>query len=187
MLTFFRIIDTHSKLHTSPAELNARELARLRTTLQSAGILADPDDGEVDGIAYNFEANANAIALARFAGIFEHRLDLVAIMEEAQFLGRSISVSRASCDATATIHVSEHIAISPEIALSNEQADDVLQCLNLSRASARPLPLSVLRELLQTPSVYHRFAHHKLSHVFEYLARMADTECGDQLPHLAWT
>jgi hypothetical protein len=61
MLTFFRIVDTHTTLLSSPAPLSARELASLRSILQNAGIPAILDDGELDGTAYNFEANANAI------------------------------------------------------------------------------------------------------------------------------
>lgn len=147
MLTFFRIVDTHTKLLSTPAPLNARELASLRSILQNAGIPTLLDDGEVDGTAYNFEANANAIAIAiaHFAALFRDRLDLLGVVEEAQFLGRSIRVSRAARNCDALLEVSEHIALSPEIAVTRNQADHVFECLDLDPATSTQIPLDALR------------------------------------------
>lgn len=150
MLTFFRIVDTHTKLLSVPAPLNARELASLRSILQGAGVSMILGDAELDGTAYNFEANANTLAIAQFAAFFRDRLDLLAIIEEAQFLGRSIRVSRTARNGDALLEVSEHIALSPEIAVTRTQADHVLECLNLDRATSADIPLDASFEVKQS-------------------------------------
>jgi hypothetical protein len=186
MLTFFRIVDAHTKLLSKPAPLNARELASLRSILQNAGIPTLLDDGELDGTAYNFEANANAIAIARFAALFRDRLDLLAVLEEAQFLGRSIRVTRTARNCDAFLEVSEHIAFSPEIAVKRSQADQVLECLDLDPANSNEIALDALRSKLSNPATYHRFKQHDLENTYEYLTRLSYTDCGEQSPHLAW-
>ncbi|MFC0205316.1 hypothetical protein [Novosphingobium soli] len=186
MLTFFRIVDTETKLHSKPAPLNARELARLRVILQHGGAVTIPEAGETAGTAYNFEANANAIALASFAAPFDKRIDILAIIEEAQFLGRSIRVRRDARGGEAVIQVSEHIAITPEIALTRDQADKVLDCLKLDREASPDMPLATLRSLLANPAIYDRFQRNGLANTYDYLARLSYTDCGEQHPHLAW-
>ena len=187
MLTFFRIVDTHTELLSSPAPLNARELASLRLILRDAGIPTILDDGELDGTAYNFEANANAIAIARFAALFRDRLDLLAVLEEAQFLGRSIRVTRTARNCDALLEVSEHIALSPEIAVRRTRADRVLECLDLDPTNFTAITLDALRSKLSNPATYHRFKQHDLESTYDYLTRLSQTDCGEQFPHLAWT
>lgn len=186
MLTFFRIVDTHTKLLSSPPPLNARELASLRSILQGAGVSTILDDGELDGTAYNFEANANAIALAKFAPLFRDRLDLLAVLEEAQFLGRSIRVSRTARNCDALLEVSEHIALSPEIAVTRAQRDHVLECLDLDPTTSTEIPLDALRSKLSDPAIYYRFKRQDLENTYEYLSRLSYTDCGEQFPYLAW-
>jgi len=186
MHTFFRIIDTHTKLLSKPVLLNARELPALRVTLQSAGIRCDLDDGELDGIAMDFEYNANSVPIARFSALFKHRLDIIEIFEEAQFLGRALRVSRQSNGEFATLMVSEHIAQSPEIAVSDEQATKVFECLGLNPAKDRSIPFARLHTLLRHPAAYHDFDRRGMGYIFTYLARLSDTDCGEQSPELAW-
>ncbi|WP_103727496.1 hypothetical protein [Novosphingobium sp. HII-3] len=186
MLTFFRIVDTQTQLRSKPAPLNARELARLRSILQYNSVVTEPEAGETEGTAYNFEANANAVALAKFAGLFTERLDVLAILEEAQFLGRAIRVSRAAPNTDAILQVSEHITLTPEIAVTSEQADHVLDCLGLDNHVTEGIPLSTLRSTLANPATYHRFERGNLTTTYEYLERLSYTDCGDQAPHLSW-
>lgn len=186
MLTFFRIVDTQTPLSSTPAPLHARELGCLRALLQRASITIDPDRGEVDGTAFNFEANANAIALAHLPDMLASRLDILAIFEEAQFLGRSVRVSRSQPNTDATLEVSEHIALSPEIAVTSEQADRVLECLQIDPQCSNRLPLATLRARLGNPATYHRFERDHLTTTYEYLERLSYTDCGEQHPQFSW-
>lgn len=186
MPALFRIIDTETALHSRPAPLNGREVAALRLLLQNEGRFAMLDSGEDDGTATKFEYNANAIAVASFASIFKERDDVIAVIEEAQFLGRNIRVDRDHADEQLYLEVSSEIALSPPIAVTFEQADRVLECIGIDGAGKDKMPLARLREVLHSPSTAHRFDESNLSNIFDYLARMADTDCGEQLPHLAW-
>jgi hypothetical protein len=186
MPAMFRIVDTESPLHSKPAALNARELAAMRVILQSAGRYAIPDDGEMDGTAFNFEHNANAVPIASFASTLDDREDILAIIEEAQFLGRAIRVSRASINDEPQLQVSPNIALSPPIAVTFEQAERVLECLGFDVGEVRSIPLAMVREKLHEPASSFRFDRCKLSYIFDYLVRLCDTDCGDQIPHLAW-
>ncbi|WP_103727319.1 hypothetical protein [Novosphingobium sp. HII-3] len=186
MPTVFRIIDTQTRLHTSPVELNARELAKLRFLFQSAGHFVEVEEGESEGTALNFEVNANGIALARFATVFPDRDDILSVVEEAQFLGRSLRVARSPQDPEVTLHVSQHITLSPDILLSRKQARAVVDCIGDTPSDEGTISLDRLRSALRDVSCHRRFEAARIEHIHEYLVRLAATDCGEQFPYLEW-
>ena len=92
MIVTFRIKDTQTQLHSRPAEISALELAALTRRLHSGNAALDVDPGEFGAAPLNFEINANALSMAAFTACFDHRTEIISIVEEAQFLGRTLRV-----------------------------------------------------------------------------------------------
>ena len=186
MLVTFRIVDTETLLHSVPAPLNARELAALCQLLREKNLLPDLDEGEIEGTAYKFEVSANTLALATFARVLDFRTDIIAVVEEAQFLGRSLRVERDGPGADPVLRVSEHIALTPDLMMARDIADKLMQALELDPSETRSLRLDHLRDLLRDPATFRAFDELGIKHLFDALARLAFVDCGDQMPALEW-
>ncbi len=97
----------------------------------------------------NFEINANALAIAEFASCFDHRPEMIAIVEEAQFLGRMLRIEHQQCDAPITMRVSEHVALVGDITMSSDLAAKVLTSLGRHANESGQLPLHKLGTALE--------------------------------------
>lgn len=186
MLTIFRIIDTETLLHTTPAEMSGFQVSALYNHLLDCGIATDLAAGEHEGIALNFEFNANAVSLAVFARLFAGNDQLLAIAEEAQFHGRSLRLSKPEGAIFVTLSVSDHIAISPELLMSVSRAHAVLRCLCLDPEAVSEVTLEQVRTALSEPSTYRAFVARDLEPAFEYLVRLCAIDHGNTAPKLAW-
>ena len=186
MLVCFRIVDTDTTLSSTAVELNARELGALSILLQDTRLFPDLDEGERDGTPYNFEINANMIALAVFNHAFNERLDVIELIEEAQWLGRNLRIERDTDTGKIVMKVSTTIALSSDFMMSEEMAKAALTCLGLNMQEARSLKLDRLKELLLSPGVHRSFEDANLSLIFDRLAEYATTDCNDQIPRLTW-
>jgi len=186
MLVTFRIIDTQSRLHTTPAIISARELASLVTLLRTTGLIIDADPGETDHLPYKFEFNANSLALARFADTLNWREDIIGIIEEAQFLGRSLRVERADDDIDIQLRVSEHIALAADLLLRADTAAKLFAAIGIDPAKRSSISIDRLRDLLQQPCTMKTFEDLQIRTVFDMLGMTVSTDCGEQLPRLSW-
>ena len=144
MLVTFRVKDIETRLHSVPAQIRPQELAALMRRLHTANSTIDADPGEFLAAPLNFEINANALAIAEFASCFDHRAEMIAIVEEAQFLGRMLRIEHPQCDAPITMRVSEHIALVGDMTMSSDLAAKVLTLLaamqmNLANCPCRSL------------------------------------------------
>jgi hypothetical protein len=185
MLVTFRIVDFDTRLHSKPANLNARELATFRAIMRDNNIISDLDEGEADGTAYNFEVSANSLPLAAFARPFEYRDDIIAIVEEAQFLGRSLRVQKDGLNVT--LRVSQHLALANDLMMTDTVAEKALQALGIDGRAKRTVSLAKLKELVCDPAIFAAFDNAKIGNIYDALARLATTDCGEQLPRLVWT
>lgn len=186
MLTIFRIIDTQTPLRTTPAQVQAAQFSALYNHLLDQGIATDVAPGEREGIAVHFEFNANAISLADLGRLFAGNDQLLAIAEEAQFHGRSLRLSKEQGVVFATLSVSEHIAVTPEILMSVSRAFAVLERLGVNPDEVTEMPLEALRSALRVPSTHQAFIDAELEKTFDYLAGICAIEHGNTEPKLAW-
>ena len=185
MLVTFRIIDTETRLHSTPAILNPRELAALCQLLSEKSLMPDLDNGETEGTAHHFEVAANGLALATFARVLSYRTDVIAVVEEAQFLGRALRIERSESQLDTLLRVSNHIALTPDLMMSEDLARKALTALGLT-PDERTIRLSKLQDLLQQPSTSRAFDNQQLGTIFDALARVAFVDCGEQIPRLKW-
>ena len=177
MLVTFRIKDTQTQLHSRPAEISALELAALTRRLHSGNAALDVDPGEFGAAPLNFEIDANALWMAAFTACFDHRAEIISIVEEAQFLGRLAPI---------TIEVSEHIALARDLMMGPDLAAKVLFALGRDDADEGELTLESLRLLLQDHRTYDAFCGAKITPIYDSLAYLAFTDCGEQTPVLEW-
>lgn len=186
MLVTFRIVDTQSRLHTKPATITARELAKVVAMLRDYRIVIDPDEHEIDHLPTNFEFNANSIALAKLAGLFDWREDIIAIVEEGQFLGRTLRVERAPNSTDIQLRVSEHIALASDMALREETAVKLFAAIGINPTTRTSISIDRLRDLLRQPSMAKAFDDLAIRTIYDQLAMTVSTDCGEQLPRLSW-
>ena len=186
MIVTFRIKDTQTQLHSRPAEISALELAALTRRLHSGNAALDVDPGEFGAAPLNFEINANALSMAAFTACFDHRTDIISIVEEAQFLGRTLRVRHLGRLAPITIEVSEHIALARDLMMGPDLAAKVLFALGRDDADEGELTLESLRLLLQDHRTYDAFCGAKITPIYDSLAYLAFTDCGEQTPILEW-
>jgi hypothetical protein len=186
MLVTFRIVDTQTQLHTTPAIITARQLAKLMATLRDTSMVVDADDGEVDHLPVNFEFNANSLALAKLAALFDWRDDIIAIVEEAQFLGRSLRVERVQDSTDIQLCVSEHIALARDLSLRADTATKLFSAIGINTATRTSISIVRLRDLMQQPSIAKAFTDLEITTVRRSLNLMLSTDCGEQMPRVEW-
>ncbi|WP_297775903.1 hypothetical protein [uncultured Roseovarius sp.] len=186
MLVTFRIKDTATRLSSEPAAITSIELAALTRKLHSHDVGLDVDPGEFEAAPINFEINANSLSMANFTSCFDHRAEIIEIVEEAQFLGRMLRVQHLGRAAPITIEVSEHIALVRDLMMGPDLAAKVLYALGRDNADPGELTLESLRTLLQDHRIYEAFCAAKISPIYDSLTFLAFTDCGEQVPVLEW-
>jgi len=148
MLVTFRVKDKTTRLHSEPAEISALELASLMRRLHAGHADIETESHEFSATPLNFEVNANSLSLASFAACFDWRAEVIAIVEEAQFLGRTLRVHCPGGPSPITIMVSEHIALARDIPLPSELSAKVVRALGQGDGSEGEIPLDALRPCL---------------------------------------
>ena len=187
MLVTFRIKDIETRLHSKSAQIRPPELAALMRRLHTSNSTIDANPGEFLAAPLNFEINANALAIAEFASCFDHCPEMIGLVEEAQFLGRMLRIEHQQSDAPITMRVSEHIALVGDITMSSDLAAKVLTSLGYHRQESGQLTLQKLGTALEDHRTYAAFAKAGITPLFESLAFIAATDCGEQHPLLEWT
>ena len=114
------------------------------------------------------------------------RLEGIEIVEEAQFLGRTLRVQHLGRAAPITIEVSEHVALVRDLMMGPDLAAKVLYALGRDNADPGELTLESLRTLLQDHRIYEAFCAAKISPIYDSLTFLAFTDCGEQVPVLEW-
>lgn len=187
MLVTFRIKDTSTPLHSKPAEITPRELAGLMRRLHANDTQLDTDPGELEAAPISFEVNANSLSMAAFVSCFGDRPDIIAIVEEAQFLSRTVRIEKSSKVAPITMKVSEHIALARHLMMGPDLAAKVLYALGRDSAEPGELTLENLRQVLRDNRTYDAFCAAKIAPVFDSLTFLAFTDCGEQAPVMEWS
>lgn len=186
MLTIFRIIDTQTPLASKPECIAAHQLATIANMLIDNGLIADLDEGEIEGTACNFEFNPSCLSLAQFATIFAGHDAALKVVEEAQYHGRSVRISDHDVPGRTMISVSQNLAVSPGLAMSRERARLVHDSLGINNRVTRSLPLVEIQHRLAEPMVIELFNERGLMTTYEFFVRMCSIDCGNSTPMLAW-
>lgn len=185
-ITFY-VTDLDTHIQSAPAIITPRELGAFRTFMREAGLATDDDpDGEPEQLTYSFDASICRFAIATIARLFDNRTEAIAVIEEAQFLGRLLSFRRKELTHTITIEVSNRFDGPGELDLTNGNAYAVLEALNLDAESVGDLPLEDLHDRLAAPEIRKAFCERKVDHRLVFFDRAASLNPHEQTPRLVW-
>jgi hypothetical protein len=165
------------------AEINARQLAALRRLLRTEGTrlglaLIEPDEVLGD----TFEARVCPLALAAVTALFDHAPEVIAIVEEAQFRGRRLSIHHCPRSAAITMRMAMTSDADTELDLAYGNAYALLEALGLDQDSIGEIALVTLHERLADPDIAWRA---QLLGVEHYLPRLARLTSGIAQPEEA--
>jgi hypothetical protein len=161
MTITFRIEDGRSILLPSPAIVMPDQLASLRNLLAEQSLrLGFTMLLSVNGVAgdpwFEFEARVCHLSLAVVSKCFDHDPSVIAILDEAQFLGRRVRVTQTERASDITRRLSLNPNAASEIALANAQALALLDGLGIDRRVTGMVTMTELRQRLTTPRIRRR-------------------------------
>lgn len=193
MTITFRIDDGHAGMDPTPAIVTPEQLASLRDLLADRSErmqvqLAFVDHDDPDDGSFAFEARVCPLSLASVAACFDHDPAVIAVLDEAQFRGRRIRLSRdaARGDAIRLALSWSHDA-APELNVANGNAYALLETLGLDAESVGEIPVDELRDRLTDPRIRRRLDGDPwLARYVPRLVAMAAVKPVAGVPHLAW-
>lgn len=191
MSVTFRIATDADDRDGPTAAISACQLAAFRTLLREEGersgiILADLDPEEAVLTFDPFEARVCPLALATIARLFDYDEAVIAVVEEAQFRRRRISVHPA--DQAGAIAMGVALTSDPghELDLASSNAFALLESLGLRPESVGEIPVDAVRARLAHPAVRRRAAAEGTSAYLDRLDQLLTTADLDDAPRLEW-
>ncbi|VWX51085.1 hypothetical protein [Novosphingobium sp. 9U] len=185
-ITFY-VTDLDTRIQSAPAPISPRELAAFRKFMREAGIETEDDpEGEPEELTYAFNASICRFAMATIAAIFGNRPDAIAVIEEAQFLGRLVTFRRTEVTHDVRIEVSQRLDGAGELDLVNGNAYAILEALQLERESVGDISLIELRDRLAEPSIRAGFTERFVEYRLPFFDKVAAMEPYEQTPRLVW-
>lgn len=182
----FRLASAGGIVHSKPAPISARQLAAFRAFVRANNVLTDDQDEEPEHLSYSFEASVCRFPWAMIARILGGSEEIVAVVEEAQFLGRRLSFYRDRQAHTITVRVSDAIDGFEDINLHNANGYAVLDALGLPADSCGEIDLTELRARLTDPNTKRRFINAGVARRFGFFEAAAAIEDTDS-SRLVWS
>ncbi|RYY12046.1 MAG: hypothetical protein EON55_13075 [Alphaproteobacteria bacterium] len=192
MTITFRVEDGRAILAPMAAIITPDQLASLRDLLaeQSPRLgfaLLLPGYGVTGDPWFEFDVRVCHLSLAVVSKCFDHDLYVIAILDEAQFLGRRVRVFQTEPTGDITVRLSLNPDAAPQIALANPQALALLDGLGIDRMVAGMVPMTELRRRLTDPRIRRRLdSDPDMAESIEKLATMAALKPIDGEYLVAW-
>lgn len=161
MTIMFRIRDTHDTFAVPPATINRDQLADLLDYLaiQSTRLgltLVHDEDGTTADFGFSFEMRVRPLALASLTAIFDHDRHVIAVIDEAQYLGRRVRVRREENIGLIRIEVAFTRDVESLLRLPDRNAYALLEGLGIDAGPSGEIPLAELRSRLTDPTIHRR-------------------------------
>lgn len=185
-ITFY-VTDLDTRIQSVPATISPRELGAFRAIMRERGASTQDDpDGEPEQLTYAFDASICRFAIASMARLFGNRAEAIAVIEEAQFLGRLLSFRRREVTQELSIEVSQRVDGPGELDLANGNAHAVLEALDLKPESIGEITLDELRARLSLPTVRQAFSDRRIQHRLPFFDVAAALDPHEQSARLVW-
>ncbi|WP_375244158.1 hypothetical protein [Sphingomonas parapaucimobilis] len=192
MTITFRIDDGHDIHGVPPAEISPLQLTTLcdylRAQSERLGLsLIHHEWGTVDEPEFAFEARVCPLPLASLSAILDHADAAIAVLDEAQFIGRRIRVRREENIGLVMIEVAWTHDSAPSLNVANGNAYALLEGLGLDAESCGEIPLADLRRRLTDPVIHRRLGNDP--HLSRYLPSLVAMARATSVPveaSLAW-
>jgi hypothetical protein len=192
MTITFRVEDGRAILAPMAAIITPDQLASLRDLLAEQSLrlgfaMLLPGYGVTGDPWFAFDARVCHLSLAVVSKCFDHDPSVIAILDEAQFLGRRVRVAQTDPTGDITMRLSLNPDAAPEIALANPKALALLDGLGIDRMTAGMVPMTELRRRLTDPRIRHRLdSDPDMAESIETLATMAALKPIEGEYLLAW-
>jgi hypothetical protein len=192
MTITFRVEAGRSILPPSVAVITADQLAAFRDMLAEQPLrlgfaLLLPVYGVTGDPWFEFDARVCHLSLATVARCFDHDPSVIAILDEAQFLGRRVRIAQTDRARDIEMRLSLNPEAAPEIALANPAALTLLGGLGIDRTIAGMVPMTELRQRLMDPRIRRRLdADPGMADYVETLSKMAALKPAEGEYLLAW-
>jgi hypothetical protein len=163
MTITFRIENGTGTLPPKAAIVTPDQLASLRDLLAEQALrlgmtLLLPIYGVTGDPGFELEARICPLALAVVSKCFDHDPDVIAVLEEAQFLGRRVRIWQALRSRDFRIRLSLTPDAAPQLAMSEAHAMTLLYGLGLDRERTGVIAMTELRDRLTSPRISRRLA-----------------------------
>jgi hypothetical protein len=192
MTITFRIDDGHNTLAPTPAVITDDQLGSLRDLLAEQAVrlgltMLIPIHGATGDPAFELEARVCQLALASVSKCFDHDPAVIAVLDEAQFLGRRVRVWQNQRHGDIRIGVASNPDAAPELAVTDDNALALLEGLGLDPESVGLVPMAELRLRLTDPRIRRRLdADPGMAKYVPTLTAMAALKPIRGELHLAW-
>lgn len=146
-------------------------------------------DGEGDLAAMlsdGFEARVCPVALAVLARVFDYDCAVIAVIDEAQFRRRKITIWRDKRDGSIKMCPSFTSDADAEMTLPTGHAFALLAGLGVETWTIGERPVRDIRRALAESATTRRMAAGKVAHYVPGLQRLLDTAHFDDSSRLAW-
>lgn len=173
------------------ATITARQLAAFRQLLREQGdrlgiVLLDPENGQDHFLSYQFDARICPIALATICALFDHDPDVVAVMEEAQYRQRRVTIYPGLHSRDIRVRVSMTSDAGLELYLASADAHALLAGLGLSPDDVGEIGIAPIRERLAHPAVRRRCLETGVAANAERLIHLLALADRDETARLEW-
>lgn len=187
----FRIATAADDQPGPVATINARQLAAFRAYLREQGErlgigLLDTDSDQERVLALNFEARICPLAIAANARIFDYDEAVIAVLDEAQFRCRRVTVWWYEIDRAIRMRVSPTSDAGLELDLATDSALALLESLALRPDNVGEIPVDAIRERLANPAIRRRADAEGTTRYLEQLDRLLGLADIDSATRLEW-
>lgn len=187
----FRIATAADDQPGPVATINARQLAAFRAYLREQGqrlglALLDPDSDEERVLALNFEARIGPLAIAATARVFDYDEAVIAVLDEAQFRSRRVTVWWYETDRVIRMRVSPTSDAGVELDLATHSAHALLESLAIRPDDVGEIPVDAIRARLSNPAVRRRADAEGTTRYLDQLNRLVSYADTDSATRLEW-
>ncbi|KEQ53745.1 hypothetical protein [Sphingobium chlorophenolicum] len=187
----FRIATAADDQPGPVATINARQLAAFRAYLREQGqrlglALLDPDSDQERVLALNFEARICPLAIAATARIFDYDEAVIAVLDEAQFRSRRVTIWWYETDRVIRMRVSPTSDAGVELDLATDSAHALLESLAIRPDDVGEIPVDAIRARLSNPAVRRRADAEGTTRYLDQLDRLVSYADTDSATRLEW-
>jgi len=184
----FYVADYDTKLTSRPATITPREIASLRRLANESNAFID-DECAPDGsaIPFTFDVGLCRVSISEISAVFDHRPDVLSVIEEAIFLGRLLSIRSGDGVGIFKLFVSSVFQGPLEILVDDSTAHSVFEAFGIDPSQSMFIDLSHVADRLRSDETQRTFTERGIGHRVEYFSRAVSTARHDQFPVLVWS
>lgn len=179
-------VRSDAQITAKPAVVTARQLAAFRSFARAQGHLVGMfDDPDFGYLAYGFEARVCPCSWAAIARLFGDSEAVIAVVEEAQFLGLNVRFWKDAETAAIMMAVAHSPDGSRSLDLPDEPAGTLLESVGLASKWVGDLDLAELARCIGDPATRRYLERSGLADTLQHLDALGELRHND-IRRLVW-